>query len=859
MQLVELLDGLLPQLETDETYAHFQLDGQMAVVDDYLEIRPTERARLGRLNQSGRLSMGPWYTLPDEFLVSGETLIRNLSLGIAKAAEFGGHMHVGYLPDMFGHIAQMPQILAGFGFGDAVVWRGVPRAIESSGFWWQAPDGTRVRAEYLADGYGNGARVPESGGGLMTQIDSFIDAQGQRAGSPLLWMNGTDHLLPQPHLGRVVAEVNDADCGYHVKVTSLTEHLQDVPRGDLALWKGELRSGARSNLLMGVASARVDVKQAAALAERSLERVAEPLATCWQPPESYPHEFFESAWLEVIRNAAHDSICGCSTDEVNDAVLHRYSEATRVAEAITERSLIRVIATSGQDAVALNPTSRPRSGMLSAIIAGEVAPPNTQQVTLRAARERTDTIDRATAVAVVQRAVVDDPRVSRAELQELDDGTVIATIHSDRQPKQTNLNELRETLERLANENPTGVVHLEVQRLHPTQEILLRSEQVPGFGWRGLAPAELGSNAVRLAGQGLSNGLVRVEADQSNGTFAINGVKGFGRILDEGDCGDTYNWSPPTQDLLVDHPFDVEVSVVESGPVRGRIRITRHYRWPSHVDNGARVGSREVTLETFVEIRAGEDLVRVKVTFDNQCRDHRVRFVLPLVEPADKSVAECAFTTVERQLTAEGGPNEFGLPTFPSRRFITAGGVLVVHDGLNEYELLDIDDTANTGVSKPLARSLALTLVRSVGLISSGPMAMRPLPAGPPTPTPDAQMIGPRVGELVIHLGERDPYEVADEAFTPLLSGRYPAGSGLGDPATHGCALEVHGAEVSALRRRIDGRVELRLFNTSSAPSLAEVPNRTGAFTNLNGDETGEAFNGQVTLGPHQIVTIALD
>jgi mannosylglycerate hydrolase len=143
MQLVELLDGLLPQLEADETYAHFQLDGQLAVVDDYLEIRPDERERLGRLNRAGRISMGPWYTLPDEFLVSGETHVRNLRLGIATAEAFGGAMAVGYLPDMFGHVAQMPQILAGFGLADAVVWRGVPAAIDAPAFWWEDPTAPR--------------------------------------------------------------------------------------------------------------------------------------------------------------------------------------------------------------------------------------------------------------------------------------------------------------------------------------------------------------------------------------------------------------------------------------------------------------------------------------------------------------------------------------------------------------------------------------------------------------------------------------------------------------------------------------------------------------------------------------------
>ncbi|MCB0965037.1 MAG: hypothetical protein KDA98_17305, partial [Acidimicrobiales bacterium] len=112
MQLVELLDGLLPQMAADASFAHFQLDGQLAVVDDYLEIRPHQRDTLAELNRSGRISMGPWYTLPDEFLVSGETLVRDLRLGMATAEPFGGSMAIGYLPDMFGHVAQMPQILA---------------------------------------------------------------------------------------------------------------------------------------------------------------------------------------------------------------------------------------------------------------------------------------------------------------------------------------------------------------------------------------------------------------------------------------------------------------------------------------------------------------------------------------------------------------------------------------------------------------------------------------------------------------------------------------------------------------------------------------------------------------------------
>src|ERR1700684_771520 len=152
-----MLDTLLPLLETDASYPYFMLDGQMAVVDDYLEVRPQAERRLRNLAAAGRISMGPWYILMDEFLSSGETIIRNLQMGIVRGAAFGGVMDVGYLPDMVGYIAQMPPILRLDGFEHTVIWRGVPSAITKSGFFWEAPDGSTVRAEYLPVGYSNGA------------------------------------------------------------------------------------------------------------------------------------------------------------------------------------------------------------------------------------------------------------------------------------------------------------------------------------------------------------------------------------------------------------------------------------------------------------------------------------------------------------------------------------------------------------------------------------------------------------------------------------------------------------------------------------------------------------------------------
>ncbi|MCB0971140.1 MAG: hypothetical protein KDA97_06435, partial [Acidimicrobiales bacterium] len=447
------------------------------------------------------------------------------------------------------------------------------------------------------------------------------------------------------------------------------------------------------------------------------------------------------------------------------------------------------------------------------------------------------------------------PKVSHVTVAEQSDGTVLATIHADRGPKTQDMTALRLQLEALAEADPDGTVHLDLERPRATQEVLLRTPEVPGFGWRGLAPADLGDTAVRPEGQGITNGLVTVIPDQGDGTFSVNGVAGMGRLVDDGDAGDTYNWSPPPFDGAIDRPDDVDVLVSEAGPVRGRIEIARTYRWPTHLDEGRRVGTTEVVVRTQVELHAGEDLVRVTVRFENRSRDHRVRMWFPLPEPAATSVAECAFGTVERGLTAEGGPNEVGLPTYPSRRFVTSGGLQVHHEGLLEYELVDID---GEGVDTR-AGALAVTLLRSVGVISAGPMAMRALPAGPPTPTPDAQMLGDQELQLVLHAGDRDPNAVADEAFTPLLTARFPGGDGLGDPDESGQALDVRGAEVSALTTRADGRIEVRVVNTADAPAMLTIAGRTGDRTDLRGEPTGERFDGTLELRAREIATVALD
>ena len=864
VRLVEILDDVLPVLEADPGFPRFLFDGQMAMIDDYLEARPAAAAGLRRLAVGGRVSLGPWYVLMDEFCVSGETIVRNLQLGMERAAGFGRAMAVGYLPDMFGHIAQMPQILQAAGIDHAVVWRGVPASLDRTAFWWRAPDGSTVRAEYLPVGYANGAATPPDATDLLRRLrahEAELAPFLPGADDPILWMSGSDHQAPTPWLAAVVDEANDRQDDYELVVSSLPEHLVSAPTDGLPSWTGELRSGARANLLMGVLSNRVDIKSAAARAERALERRAEPLCALWMDPQRWPSELLAGAWLQVIRNSAHDSICACSADDVGLAVLHRFADARAVADALAGSALRAAgAAMADPGPVVVNPSSRTRSGIIEMVVVGETVPDGTQLVE----RVGGGTVERSGLGADLGRLLGElagagwlPPGIPPAgvSVEATDDGVELS-LTVDRGavpgPSPAARSAIAEAWAQ-AGASRDGPLTVRVSR-PASVRVLARAADVPGFGWAAWAPGPLGADPVRAGsgpggedvfadnGLSLENGLVHVAVDPADGTFALDGLAGLDRLVDGGDEGDTYNYSPPALDTIVDRPDAVTVEAIECGPVRGRLRVVRRFRWPSHLADGRRVGAQLVEVRTTLEVRAGEATVRVTTAFDNSCRDRRLRAVFPLPSRADGSVAECAFGTVARGLDAEGGPHERALPTFPSRRFVSAGGLTVTHEGLLEYEV--VDD----------GRALALTLLRATGFLSRPDPAYRPNAAGPEVALEGPQMIGPVTVRYAVATGVGDVYALADDTWLPLETVVAPGGGSRGP---RGSELTVTGAEVSALRRQA-GALEVRVFNPSEADTVVDLDGRSGWLTDLRGGPV-EAFTGAFALRGRAIATARLD
>lgn len=871
MRLVELVDRVLEMLESDPAF-RFTLDGQCATIDDYLEIRPEEEVRIRRFVGEGRLVIGPWQILMDEFLCSGETMIRNLELGIGRARQLGGSLSAGYLPDMFGHVAQMPQLLRRAGMEHAMVWRGVPAAIDHHRFAWSAPDGSAVSTEYLVDGYGNAAHLfaipARSADGVRVLHEAMRPFGGEEH---LLAMYGSDHVVPPLDLTERVTTLNADQESYDVQVETLAEYLAAVPWTDeLPTWQGEMRSSARANLLMGVNSARIDLKQAGGRAELALERYAEPLQALWGDPSASPEPYLRLAWRRLIENSAHDSICGCSLDEVVDQVIVRYAEAEQIARGLAGRAADYVAAGLPRDVVAvLNPTPAARAGLVevSALI-----PAAWKTVTFETGNgERLPTQELGRSEPVVfteQMAGHDVPNIYRRihgrELFgrylrgfsiEVVDGLPEVRLDVDTEPDPVWLDvaEMKRTIDEAVGANPDEPWRVRV--VAAARRLMLVQVPVPPLGVTTIraveGPADVVDPVVASEGH-LANGVLTVDV-MDDGTLRLESADGIvldgvGRLVDGGDRGDSYNHAPPANDRLIDTPVRINHRVVEVGPLRAVLEVERTYRWPRGLategdardaDESAR-DDDEVEVEVImqVELRSGEPFVRLSLDFENRADDHRLRLHVPIARSTVTSAAEGQFAVVERSGTPEQGHGEVPLPTYPARTFVDAGGAAVLTRHIVEYELLE-------------ERELAVTILRATGLISRDDNAYREDPAGPQLAIPSGQCRRAWRLEVAImpHASEWHEAAVleAAEQYRSDLITSPGAGRDAADIPTSRSGLELSGRGVvlSALRR-VGEELELRIV--AEHPEAEEAIVRGTFRAAREVDLLGEPTGGSITV-----------
>jgi alpha-mannosidase len=336
LRLGSVLDGVLETLERDPSFRSFTLDGQAIVLEDYVDVRPDGEPRLRALLAAGRLEAGPWYVLPDEILVGAESLVRNLLLGRRVCRRFGVEPSTaGYEPDSFGHPAQLPQILAGFGLGTFLFSRGLGDELDDVGvvFRWRAGEAEVTACQFLPH-YDNFARLTWYGDAAERVegiVERFGDMLVRARQQTILLADGSDHLPIEPELPEICTGLTER----FATEFRIGRYSDFVPPADgLPVHEGELVGSRLQNLLRGVNSARMYLKQANERAERRLLSVETVAALHALRGAAYPAGDLRLAWRDLLRNHPHDSICGCSCDEVHRDMLFRYEQLDRTIDGV---------------------------------------------------------------------------------------------------------------------------------------------------------------------------------------------------------------------------------------------------------------------------------------------------------------------------------------------------------------------------------------------------------------------------------------------------------------------------------------------------------------------------------------------
>ncbi len=772
VRLVRLVERLCDLLEADPAFAAFTLDGQTVLLDDVFDVRPDLRPRVERLVATGRLVVGPFYVLPDLFLVSFESLARNLSRGLALRDALGtppGASPVGYVPDPFGQPEAMPTLLRGFGIDAFFFSRGLGSAHGTddplsnspprAAFWWAGPDGARVLALYGRDGYFNAAALGHAddygrfdgaspdAALAVAQIEATADRFRDLLpdGAPLLLLNGFDHMPEQAALPALLDAVGAERPDWDLRHTTLADYV-DALRETLAaggealpVVRGDLLGNAHHPVLASVWSTRLYLKRAHDAAERFLLDVAEPVAAMLPAgllgmeatPDARP--LLALAWRSLLRAQPHDDLCGCSVDAVHldtEAAI-RHARETAL-EAVRERldalvlgGLAPTDAPAGTDVIVLHPHPTP----------GRV------------------TVDVDVLVA--------------------NDGGEFGTVPPPR---------------RLAAVDGDGRA-VEVVVLSSEAPVLRSAYLSATWGRRYRvrltldAPA-CGYTVVRVYEDGDADG------DASAASVLNDAAAALARRLRiewERDAGDTYSFSPvpePAPDGDADASAAPRIWTARLAHLRPHPTDPRTVRatWTLDVPaclNADPTGlslvpdgsAPTVRLTLRAELRDdGAAGVSVRVRYANRARDGRLRLVVPTgcdpsasirtgshlgLTPRTRIEAETPETAPARYAAF---PGELDYATHPMRDFVliddapgevapggdiatgTARRAWVAARGLPEVETRA--DAGETWV--------AVTLCRSVGWLSRKGGRIRRVAAGPQLPTPGAQCLRTMGGDVLV-------------------------------------------------------------------------------------------------------------
>jgi hypothetical protein len=757
-RLVVMMDNLLDYLEADPAFRCFVLDGQAIMVEDYLEVRPEAEERVKRLASTKRLKIGPWYTAVDTFLPDPESLVRNLLIGRWSARRWGGQeMQIGHLPDTFGFIAQLPQLLNHFGLWDAFAWRGFHPIGGTAACWWQSPDGSQVLLMRPAEGYCEGMLgVTDPERFLEEALPGILRYQDDEPYDDRLFVIGCDHLPASARLPWLAEQIAGR-VGHPVEVGPLEDMAARLRRDRvtqrLPQIQGEQRDPCLAVCPASISGTRIpQIKQANQRVEALLLGIAEPLqALAELNGGGTDRAHLRWAWRLLAQNHPHDSIPGCSTDAVHREMGVRFERAAAVATDAAQRGGQRLAAT-------LDPCVR---GSLGAI----------GIVSLTGGRSQ---------IRVRLHFEPDQPQKSIRLLTPDGDEVPFAKLGTGRERIT-----YRRDQDTFATEGAVALAHLVCGR-EWLEAARRRTDQwemdfvdlemwveAPRAGYTTLRIEPATRPAPRIAGPRwqtaeLGNDQVRVSLG-GDGLYCQDARSGrtSGPISfsHAGDAGDEYTANPIDEPPILFFADPTSAYTYETH-IGQSLRAAVQVEVPAQLGRDRRQRIGRVRLNGQLLVTLNGRRADLTLTLNNRARDFDLRLIAHQRD-AVRAWSGAPFGLERRgrgldHSTADA-PQQW-LPDFPFRGWLAAeaadgAGLAVFARGLYE-----------AAVRWPPrgGADLALTLLRGVGWLSRNDLTTRPGDAGPRLPTPDAQCLGPQRWELALY-----PFEAGELETLPSQAERF--------------------------------------------------------------------------------------
>ncbi|WP_281165152.1 glycoside hydrolase family 38 C-terminal domain-containing protein [Liquorilactobacillus sicerae] len=725
--LISQINEVVEVLKKHPQTYFYLFDAQSSLLEDYLNFYPQKKEVLSKLIKDRRLLFGPWYTQTDQLAISQESIVRNLYYGIDYAQKMGHSMKIGYCPDIFGQGGNMPEIYQSFGIKQIIFWRGIGQSkLAKSEFEWLGDDGTKITALQIPFGYFYGANIPTNSKDLQSFINSMIPKLENRSNFTDLYLpNGFDQLPINHNLDQIVDKLNELDNSRVYQISSPEIYMEalaeDIVKGkkDLPKIQGELIDGEDSRVHKSIYSTRADLKQANNRLENYLVNVVEPLVTLgYSLGLRYPHAELEFIWKELLKNAAHDSIGNCNSDSTNFDIKARNKVAADMAHNLLEKTM--------RD------------------ISNNISPKDPYSFTVfnSLPYSRTTVLDANVYLPDGAFKFID------SDGNEIDYEILSQQDQSDYVLHQAEL--LTPTMYRVQKKDPW----MPKQVFYSHVRFLIKD--VPGLGYRQfyLIPSQQNglSRPEISADQEIENDFYTISLNRKNNTFTVkdNQSKQVYHnqfcLEDNGDAGDSYNYSPPQTDWQITSK-DAKLIKIKSqkGKISETLTISLEFILPQDlIARQQRSATRKMIIDLSVILKKSDPVIQVSVKINNPVSDHRLRLILKTGIQASHSIADSLFGVVKRPVIDQNakGWKEKGWVEKPteinplqnlaavSDENKTVAGFT---DGPREYEVIGKDFD-----------QLAFTIFRANSWMGKTDLRYRPGRASGETIvlTPDAKLLG---------------------------------------------------------------------------------------------------------------------